>query len=304
MLFGFKAKCVIGTLAGELLSIFSPFDDPRTTKAPRGLVYGIPVPFELAPTFFSGFLGIETISADERTQLGRLLGVELTESCCKDLDLQIQRFVAGVALAQQLPSWKDYAGRLKEIAAICDQLLEAARRFHDLIFWKPNDDPPKAGALSLDSSVKHYFYLSGARPEIVVDLSTVPALCADNLKTIQPLASRRGTKQNLNFYLFMQSLFHLAQESGADITLPSGQIKEKFNSSDRPPFFKFVREALDLALQKGRAAIEQSDLPPLEKDEALRRLAHCRKTDGGILGYLNQVRAAAAASEEQSVSEK
>ncbi len=91
----------------------------------------------------------------------------------------------------------------------------------------------------------------------------------------------------------MQALFDLARESGAPVKLPSRRLKEELSLGDRTPFFNFVRAALDLAIQKGRAAIEKADLPAPEKDEALKRLNHSSKTHGGILEDLYHVRAAA-----------
>jgi hypothetical protein len=279
--------------AGARIKVYSPSHDPRTTKVQPSDAYGVRLPFELAPTFFSDFLDIDRVSGDERRQLGEMLGVELSESTCDDLDVQIKRFVSGVALERRLPSWKQYAERLREIIAVCDRLLESARRFNDLIIKKPSGAPSDPAALSLDESVKNYLQLSGANPKIKIDLSTIRTLCDDALKTIQPLASKRGQKENINFFLFMQALFQAAQDSGARVTLPSREQKGKMSSGDRPAFFKFVRAALDLSIQKGRAAIEKADLPAPEKDEALKRLAHSRKTDGGVIEDLYRVRDAA-----------
>ena len=60
-------------------------------------------------------------------------------------------------------------------------------------------------------------------------------------------------------------------------------------------FFRFVRGALELAIVKGRAAIEHSELHDPEKQEALKQLAQSSKGDDGIIEYLHRVRKAAAA---------
>jgi hypothetical protein len=151
------------------------------------------------------------------------------------------------------------------------------------------------GVLSLDASVKHYLMMRGAQPCIEIDFGTTRKICRDVLEVIQPLASKRGRKEDVIFYLFMQALYDLAQESGARITLPSRQSKGRDGSPDRSPFFHFVRGALELAIVKGRPAIEHAELPDPEKQEALRQLAHSNKGDDGILEYLYRVRNAAAA---------
>ncbi len=90
--------------AGDRVKVYNPTHNRRTPKVQHQAVYGVRVPFELAPTFFSNFLGVDGISSVERKQLGDILGVELSERTCEDLDIQINRFVSGIALAQRLPS--------------------------------------------------------------------------------------------------------------------------------------------------------------------------------------------------------
>jgi hypothetical protein len=162
--------------------------------------------------------------------------------------------------------------------------------------WKRNELPAKPGVLSLDETVKIYLEFLDAAPKTHLDAGEIEAVrkaCAEVLERVKPLASKRGRKENVNFYLFMEALFKLAQESGAEVTLPSRQTKGKFGAQDRTAFFHFVRGTLELAIQKGRAAIERADLPAPEKEAALRRLVHTRKTDGGILEDLYSIRKSA-----------
>jgi hypothetical protein len=147
--------------------------------------------------------------------------------------------VSGIALAQRLPSWKAYAEHLSEIIATADQILSAVRRFEALTMWKRNELPAKPGVLSLDETVKIYLEFLDAAPKTHLDAGEIEAVrkaCAEVLERVKPLASKRGRKENVNFYLFMEALFKLAQESGAEVTLPSRQTKGKFGAQDRTAF--------------------------------------------------------------------
>jgi len=146
--------------AGHPVQVFSPIGDPRDIEDLPSSVIGLPAPFELAPMFLSDFLHIENLTADEASHLGETLGVQLTKAARIDLHLIIQRFVSSIALAGRLPSWKQYAERLKEILAVSNQLVASAQRFVALTMWKRDDAPSEPGVLSLDASVKEGFRLA------------------------------------------------------------------------------------------------------------------------------------------------
>jgi hypothetical protein len=200
--------------------------------------------------------------------------------------------VSAIALAERLPSWAQYAERLRQIKDISDQLIACAHLFGSLTMRQENDLPFNRGVLSLDTSVKHYLRSCGARPSVEIDTSTIRSICIDALEHIGPLASKRGPRADLNFRFFMGALLVFAELHDARVTLPSRQSKGQYGSPYRTPFFQFCRAVLDLASSKGRVAIEQADLPPIEKEHALKRLSHSNKTDGGILEDLHKVRQA------------
>jgi hypothetical protein len=155
----------------------------------------------------------------------------------------------------------------------------------------PNDPPSPSGVFSLDESVKHYLRLSGGGDyELDIDLRRIRQVCKSALKKITPLATKKGRKADLNFHLFVESLFHVARDCGARITLPSGQIKEKYGPEQRTAFFAFVRTTLDIAIEKGSAAIEQADLSEAEKEGALEALRKADKEDGALLEFLRSAR--------------
>ena len=147
-----------------------------------------------------------------------------------------------------------------------------------------------SGSSSLDASVKHYLRLCGARPSVEIDPSTIRSICTTALGRIAPLASKPGPRADLNFRFLMEALFLLAKKHHVHVTLPSRQIKGRFGSPDRTPFFQFCRAVLDLALTKGRVAIEQAELALSEKECALKKLSHSNRTDGGLLETLHIVR--------------
>jgi hypothetical protein len=89
--------------------------DPRTTEHFPESAFAITVPFDLGPTFFEDFLQIEKVTSQEREELSNVLGVQLNERECGDLNFIILRFVSAIALSQRLPSWRQYADRLTEI---------------------------------------------------------------------------------------------------------------------------------------------------------------------------------------------
>jgi hypothetical protein len=254
----------------------------------------LPSPFDLGPTFFEDFLQIEKVTSQEREELSNVLGVQLNERECGDLNFIILRFVSAIALSQWLPIWRQYADRLTEIISGLDQLLSLARKFVGLAMLKPGGPESEPGVLSLDASVKLYLNMKGARPSVQIDSSTVRHICIDALEQIKPLVSKRGPRENVNFHLFMESLFHFVKDQGVPTTLPSRQIKEKFGSPHRTPYFKFCRAILGLAITKGKPAIARAQLSDLEKEEALKRLAHSNKDDGGVLEDLHRVREAFA----------
>jgi len=164
-----------------------------------------------------------------------------------------------------LPIWEQYVERLKEIISISDQLISCANHFVSLTMWQPQDAPTDRAVLSLDASVKHYLRLCGARPSVEIDPSTIRSICTTALGRIAPLASKPGPRADLNFRFLMEALFLLAKKHHVHVTLPSRQIKGRFGSPDRTPFFQFCRAVLDLALTKGRVAIEQAELALSEK---------------------------------------
>jgi len=85
-------------------------------------------------------------------------------------------------------------------------------------------------------------------------------------------------------------LFHVARLCGARTTLPSGQIKEKDGPDQRSDFFRFVRATLELTIEKGVRAIQQTDLSEAQKERALTVLRGANKTDGGLLEYMRRAR--------------
>ncbi len=72
--------------AGAQIEVFSPLGDPRTTKVPPSSVYGVRTPFELAPMFFSDFLDIDGISAEEGRNLGEHHRLRLMRTAALHLD--------------------------------------------------------------------------------------------------------------------------------------------------------------------------------------------------------------------------
>jgi hypothetical protein len=130
----------------------------------------------------------------------------------------------------------------------------------------------------------------GGKYEIKLDLAPVRQACKRALEEIEPLATKRGRKGDLNFHLFVEALFQVARDCGARTTLPSGQIKEREGPDQRTDFFRFVRATLELTIQKGCAAIQQADLSETQKEAALKVLRQANKTDGGLLEDLRRAR--------------
>jgi hypothetical protein len=264
-------------------------------------IFGVLVPFQPAPMFFSDALEVPDLSEDDIRLLSQDLDFEISRETRLDLDRLIQRFVCTVALAGRLPTWKNYIGHLERIRDSARTFNEAQHRLRGLVLWSNEDDATDSKVLSAPQAIKTFIGLADWGPEVkkravrkalsrAGGLDELIGLCEDEIARLRPLKAKRGRKPDQHVNFLLQALTRLTLDAGLRPTLPSrGQMGE-LAADCATPFFRFCRSFLTIAIEKGIAAVESSDLSPREKAAAARTFRFSGKSNDSLLDHLYNAR--------------
>jgi hypothetical protein len=283
---------------GDPVEVFSPSGDPRIKSTSLESAYAIPLQIPIGPLLLSDFVTVAPLTDEQCSALQKTLGVTLTKAAREEIDSEIHRMVATIALAARIPGWGTFRKRLGEIIKYGQTCKKAAQQFMQMTDPRSlrKDKPPK-GALSLDQAVKTYLSLASFKDSIIkIDIDAILEACRVGLKEVEPRASKSGPKPALASFLHTVEL--AAQLSDGPTKLPSNRIREEDALPSTTPLFRFVRECLAIAITNGKAAITAASLTDDERsraDEIFSKLGKyitgSRKSDGAFLSRWLKARA-------------
>ncbi|TXM64348.1 hypothetical protein FV226_26635 [Methylobacterium sp. WL12] len=267
---------------GDKVSVFSPEGDPRDPSTNLSQAYIVPEPFVLQPLYLSGFIQTDPLSKIDIDRLQPYLTTDISESLILEINRAIDDFVCTVGLQSRLATWKQIETQLQLVLDTCDSVLFGIQTLARLTDPKVLDNSVSQGALSADRLVKHMLTDQIASKEIIlqIDLSPIRLSCIRALADVKSKI-KRGRKPESVFRLFLGRLANAMKEEGFEVKVPWNEsVPDKAH-----PSFLFVNNVLSICIEKGKAAINGSDLKETEKSEAIRALSHHRKSFRAIGHY-------------------
>jgi hypothetical protein len=283
---------------GDTVKTFSLRGNPRKTSTPVNSLYLVASPSKLGPMYIAGFASVAAITTEEFKTLKTALGARLSKTVREQIDQATHRMIDTIALKARLHDWKEFEDRLQAIVKTGKACVEAA---NDLVLMTHRDAPDAKeheGAISVDRAIKAYISFNcHAKSVVQIDIREILRVCEVGLKEVDQ-ASRRGSKGShagakghVELQRFLGSMFATAQLAEARITLPSNESVVQHGSKKSTSFFRFVREALNIAGAKGAAAIKATHLTDDEKTRAQHILGlYVKKSDWALLDQLRKVR--------------
>jgi hypothetical protein len=267
---------------GDPVEVFSPSGDPRIKSTSLESAYAIPLQIPIGPLLLSDFVTVAPLTDEQCSALQKTLGVTLTKAAREEIDSEIHRMVATIALAARIPGWGTFRKRLGEIIKYGQTCKKAAEQFVQMTDPRSlGKDKPK-GALSVDQAVKTYLSLTSIEDSIVqVNIDTILETCRRGLKEVEPRASKRGKKSNIALARFLHTVELAAQLSGGPTTLPSNAIRETDALPSTASFFRFGCECLNIAITNGKVAITAASLANDERSRAEKMFSHLEKYIAG-----------------------
>lgn len=267
---------------GDKIRVFSPEGDPRDPSTDLSQAYLVPDPFVLQPSYMSGFITTDSLSAEEIDQLEHILCAKMPITLISKVERALEEFVCTIALQGRLATWKEIENQLKVILETCAAVISSAEALIRLTDPKVLDGSAFRGALSADQLIKKMLMEIPSQHRIIlnIDLSSVISLCDEAYRDVQS-KTKRGRKPEAAFRLLLSRLTSSMKEDGFEIKLPSNEnIFDKTHST-----FVFLCSVLDLCSSKGRVAVLQSSLDADEKTAAIKALSHYRKSPRAVLHY-------------------
>ena len=252
----------------------------------------------LEPMYLSDLFYVAPLSGQEAEHLRKSLKVHFSRNTRNGIGQAIECLVVTTALAPRLPTPRQFAERLQRII----ETGRACLAFNNLIGKGSIDDTLDTGIVSIDTAVSHYLATRAEGETRKASVSNdffkdITRVCEDALADLTPLLSRRGTKPDLAFRLFLESVLEGIHSSGISTALPSNAIKERSTLESMTPFATFVYEAIRLAKSKGDIALDKSKLPPKEIAEAKNVLArYATMSEGAVVDHLRKAKKSLAIS--------
>ena len=241
----------------------------------------------LGPMFISNFIVPTPITDEECNSLEEQLGQRIEDAARHLIDDAIHQFVATVALKGRLPSWQQLRTRFEKLAKLGSQFLN--------LCGAECCNNVGTEVLSIDETVATFLgaaiWIDQQRGEFQKALRGIKEVintCNWGLKTVKRQV-RRGQKGDFELRCFLEALVIIAHVAHAEVKLPGSDYKGP--EDPKTPFFKFVRQAIVIAVRKGSTALEGSPLSADEKLQAVNRFSRCRKKkDGALVDQLTKVK--------------
>jgi hypothetical protein len=285
---------------GDPVMAFSPSGDPRNKSTSLESAYILPPQIPIGPLLLSDFVTVAPLTDEQCSALQETLGVSLTKAAREEIDSEIHRMVATIALAARIPGWGAFRERLGAIIESGQTCKKAAEQFVQIIGPGSLGKDKLKGALSVDQAVETYLSLAGIKDSIVqVDIDAILETCQRALDEVEPRASKRGKKPNIALARFLHAIEIAAQNSGAPIKLPSDNIRGEDEPRPLTAFFRFGRECLKIAITNGERAITAASLTDDERscaDKIFSQLGKyitgSQQSDGAFLSRWREAKAA------------